>query len=76
MIVYWVVPYLLVAALPIIVLLSIVLGGCTVMRTAAPAEQAQFYSDPNSRGGEELIRELERREARAELRHIIEEAQR
>ena len=77
MIVYWVVPYLVVAAPPVIVLLSVMLGGCTVMRTAGePAEQARFYSDPNSRAGDELVKELKRREARAELRRIVEEAQR
>jgi hypothetical protein len=75
MIVYWVVPYLLVAAPPIIVLLSVMLAGCTMTRTD-PAHQAGFYSDPNSRAGDELIKELEQREVRAELRRIIDEAQR
>jgi hypothetical protein len=77
MIAYWAVPLLLLAAPPLIVLLSIMLGGCTVGRTAGnPAGQARYYSDPNSRAGEELMKELDRREARAELRRIIEEAQR
>jgi len=77
MIVYWVVPYLVVAAPPVIVLLSVMLGSCTVMRTAGePTEQARFYSDPNSRAGDELVKELKRREARAELRRIVDEAQR
>jgi hypothetical protein len=77
MIAYWAVPFLLLAAPPFIVLLSIMLGGCTVMRTASnPVEQARYHSDPNSRAGDELVRELDRREARAELRRIIEEAQR
>ena len=77
MIAYWAVPFLLLAAPPFIVLLSIVLGGCTMMRTAGnAADQARYYSDPKSRAGEELVRELDRREARAELRRIIEEAQR
>jgi hypothetical protein len=76
MIAYWAVPCLLLAAPPIIVLLSIMLGGCTMMRTAGnPADQARYYSDPNSRAGDELIKELDRRETRAELRRIIEEAQ-
>jgi hypothetical protein len=77
MIAYWAVPLLLLAAPPVIVLLSIMLGGCTVARTAAnPADQARYYSDSKSRAGEELTKELDRREARAELRRIIEEAQR
>ena len=77
MIVYWAVPYLLVAALPIIVLLAVMLGGCTMTRTAGDtAHEARFYSDPNSRAGEELKKELERREARAELQRIVDEAQR
>lgn len=74
MIAHWVVPYLLVAAPPIIVLLSVMLAGCTMTKTD-PAQQARFYSDPNSRAGEELIEKLEQREVRAELRRIIEEAQ-
>jgi hypothetical protein len=74
MIAYWVVPYLLVAAPPIILLLSVMLAGCTMTRTD-PAHQARFYSDPNSRAGEEMIKELRQREVRAELRHIIDEAQ-
>jgi hypothetical protein len=73
MIAYWVVPYLVVAAPPIILLLSVMLAGCTMTRTD-PAQEARFYSDPNSRAGEELIKELEHREVRAELRRIIDEA--
>ncbi|SHN82717.1 hypothetical protein [Bradyrhizobium erythrophlei] len=77
MILYWVVPYLLVAAPFVIVLFAIVLGGCAMTRTAGDqAYQSRFYSDPNSRTGQELVNELERREARAELRRIIDEAQR
>jgi hypothetical protein len=77
MIAYWAVPFLLLAAPPMILLLSIVLGGCTVMRTAGhPADQARSYSDPGNRAGAELIKELDRREARTELRRIIEETQR
>ena len=77
MIVYWVVPYLVVAAPPIIVLLSVMVGGCTMTRTGSgPADQARFYSDPDSRAGDELIKELKRREVRAELRRVVEEAQR
>lgn len=77
MMLYGAVPYLVVAALPIIVLLSVMLGGCTMTRTADDrAAQAQSYSDPDSRVGGELVRDLEQREARAELRRIIDEAQR
>ena len=77
MILYWVVPYLLVAAPFVIVLFAIVLSGCAMTRTAGDqAYQSRFYSDPNSRTGQELVNELERREARAELRRIIDEAQR
>lgn len=77
MIAYWAVPVLLLAAPPIIVLLSIALGGCTMMRTAGnPADQAGYSSDSGNRAGDELIKELDRREARAELRRIIEGTQR
>jgi len=76
-ILYWLVPYLLVAALPTIVLLSVMLGGCSMTRTIGdPDHEARFYSDPNSNTGEELVKELERREVRAELQRIIDEAQR
>ena len=74
MIVYWGVPYLVVAAPPLILLLSILIGGCTMRQDAAQLERTGFYSDPNSRAGEELVRELDRREARQELRRIVEEA--
>jgi hypothetical protein len=77
MIGYRAVPYLLVAAPPAIVLLTILIGGCTMTRTAdEPVEQTRFYSDRESRAGEELTRELDRRAARAELRRLIDEAQR
>lgn len=75
MILYWVVPYLLVMGPLIIVLFSIMLGGCAMTRTASDeATQPRFYADKNSRTGEELVKELERREVRAELRRIIDEA--
>jgi len=75
-ILYWAVPYLLVAALPIIVLLSVMLGGCTMTRTAGdPVRDSSFHSDPNGRA-EELITELKQRDARAELQRTIDEAQR
>jgi hypothetical protein len=77
LIVYRVVPYLLVAAPPIIVLLSVMLGGCMAARTDGdPTEQARFHSDPDSRAGEALVNELKQRETRAELQRIIDEAQR
>lgn len=77
MILYWAVPYLLVAALPIIMLLSLLIGGCTMMRTTdVPVDRARYYSAATSRAGEELMRELDRRAAREELRRIIEEAHR
>jgi hypothetical protein len=77
MIAYWAVPYLVVAAPPAIVLLTILIGGCTMTRTAnEPADPVRFYSDRESRGGEELIRELDRRAARAELRRLIDDAPR
>lgn len=77
MIAYWVVPYLVVAAPPAIVLLTVLIGGCTMTRTAnEPADRVRFYSDRESRAGDELIMELDRRAARAELRRLIDEAQR
>ena len=77
MIAYWVVPYLVVAAPPAIVLIAILIGGCTMTRTASGStETPRFYSDPNSRAGEELAKELDRRAAREELRRLIDEARR
>jgi len=77
MIAYWAVPYLVVAAPPAIVLLTILVGGCTMTRTAnEPADRVRFYSDRESRAGDELIMELDRRAARAELRRLIDEARR
>ena len=77
MIAYRAVPYLLVAAPPVIVVLTILIGGCTMTRTANdPVDRVRFYSNPDSRAGDELIPELDRRAAREELRRITEEAQR
>jgi hypothetical protein len=77
MIAYWTVPYLVVAAPPAIVLLTILIGGCTMTRTVDdPIDHPRFYSDSSSPAGKELIQELDRRAARAELRRIIDEAQR
>ena len=56
MIAYWAVPYLVVAAPPAIVLLTILVGSCTMARTAnEPVDRVRFYSDRESRAGEELI---------------------
>ena len=77
MIAYRAVPYLVVAAPPAIVLLTILVGGCTMTRTAnEPADRVRFYSDRESRAGDELIMELDRRAARAELRRLIDDARR
>jgi hypothetical protein len=77
MIAYWAVPYLVVVAPPVIVLLSVLIGGCTMTRPANELiDRARFQSDPDSRAGEELVMELDRRAARQELRRIIGETQR
>jgi hypothetical protein len=77
LIIYSAVPYLLAAAPPLIVLLSILVGSCTMSRPDGEAtDRARLYSEADSRAGEELVRELDRRAARQELRRIIEEAQR
>lgn len=77
MIGYRAVPYLVLAAPPIIVLLTVLIGGCTMTRTAEePLPQARFYSEANSKAGDALARELDRRAAREDLRRLIEEAQR
>ena len=77
MIVYSAVPYLLAGAPLVIVLLSILLGGCTMTRLDGEAvDRTRFYSEADSRAGEELVRELDRRAARAELQRALEEAQR
>jgi hypothetical protein len=77
LIIYAAVPYLLAAAPPVIVLLSILLSGCTMTRPGSEAtDRVRLYSEADSRAGEELVRELDRRAAREELRRTIEEAQR
>jgi hypothetical protein len=77
MIGYRAVPYLVAAAPPIIVLLTVLIGGCTMTRTVEdPVAHARFYSEPNSRAGDALARELDRRAAREELQRVIEEARR
>ena len=75
MIAYRAVPFLLLVAPPAIVLLSVMVGSCTMARTDR-TENARFYSDPKSRGGDELVRELDRRAARQDLQRTIEAAQR
>jgi hypothetical protein len=75
LIVYSAVPYLLAAAPPVIVLLSILISGCTMTRPGGDAvDRPRFYSEADSRAGEELVKELDRRAARAELQRTIEEA--
>jgi hypothetical protein len=75
--IYRAVPYLLLAAPSVILLLTILIGGCTMTRTVNdPLARAGFYSDPDSRAGDELVKELDRRAAREDLRRAIEEAQR
>ena len=77
MIIYAAVPYLLAAAPLVIVLLSILVGSCTMTRPGGEAmDRARFYSDADSRAGAELVRELDRRAAREELQRTIKEAQR
>lgn len=74
---YRAVPYLVVAAPPIIVLLTILIGGCSMTRTANdPIDGARSFADPANRDGEKLTDELDRRAAREELRRIIDEAPR
>jgi hypothetical protein len=77
MIGYRAVPYLVFAAPPVIVLLTVLIGGCTMTRAIEdPAAHARYYSEPNSRAGDALARELDRRAAREELYRVIEEARR
>jgi hypothetical protein len=76
MIAYWAVPYLLVAAPPVIVLLSVLIGGCTMTRSASdPAHQTSLHADADGRSGRELIGELDRRQEHDELRRILEAQQ-
>ena len=75
--VYRAVPYLVLAAPSVILLLTILIGGCTMTRTVNdPMDRATFYSDPNNRAGNDLVRELDRRAAREDLRRAVEEVQR
>ena len=76
MIVYYAVPFLLVAALPVIVLLSVLIGGCTMTRpTNELTDRVQFRSEADSRAGDELRAELDRRAVREELRRVVGETQ-
>jgi hypothetical protein len=85
MIVYRAVPFLLCVAPPAIVLLAVLIGGCTMARTgqartdqatAERADRVRFYSEPDSRAGDELVRELRRRAVREDLQRAMAEAQR
>jgi hypothetical protein len=74
MTIYRAMPYLLAAVPPTVMLLTILIAGCTMSRTVHdPIDTAWNYSDPNSRAGEELVKELDRRAAREDLRRLIEE---
>jgi hypothetical protein len=73
--IYRAMPYLLVAVPPVVMLLTILIAGCTMSRTVHdPIDNARYYSDSNSRAGDELVKELERRAAREEMRRLIGEA--
>ena len=55
MTVYRAMPYLLAAVPPVVMLLTILIAGCTMSRTAPDlADNARFYSDPDSRAADEL----------------------
>jgi hypothetical protein len=72
---YRAVPYLVVAAPPVILLLAILVGGCSMTRTANdPIVDARSYSDPTNRAGNELTRELNRRATREDLQRVLDEA--
>jgi hypothetical protein len=77
MTVYRAMPYLLVAVPPVVMLLTILIAGCTTSRTAPNLiDNARFYSDPDSRSGDELAKELDQRAAREDMRRLVEEEQR
>jgi hypothetical protein len=77
MTIYRAMPYLLLAVPPVVMLLTILIAGCSMSRTAPNLiDNTRFYSDPNSRAGEALIKELNRRAAREDMRRLIEEEQR
>jgi hypothetical protein len=77
MIVYRAVPYLVVLAPPAIVLLSVLMGGCTMTRPMNElVDRTRTHSGPDNRAGQELVMALDRRAARQELRRIIGETQR
>lgn len=74
---YRAVPYLVVAAPPVIMLISLLICGCSMTRTVGdPIDGTRSYADPASPAGEELVRELDRRAARHELQRVMDEAQR
>ena len=71
---YRAVPYLVVAAPPVILLLAILVGGCSMTRTANdPIDEAR-YSNPPNRAGEDLTHELDRRATREGLQRVLDEA--
>ena len=72
-IIYSALPYLLVMAPAVIVLLAVLIGGCT-MTADDPIDSAGYYA--NSRAGAELTQELDRHAAREDLRRTVEEGQR
>jgi hypothetical protein len=74
--VYRAVPYLLLAAPSVILLLTILVTGCTMARTVDdPIDPAGLRADRDGRAGDELVKQLDRRAAREDLRRAIEEAQ-
>ena len=74
---YRVVPYLLLAAPPVIMLLSAMLEGCAATRMDGDrTEQARLHSNSDRRAREELVTGLQRRETRAELLRLINEGPR
>jgi hypothetical protein len=71
---YRAVPYLLWAAPPAILLLTILVGACTMTRTSDDsASLARPYADPNGSAGKTLVGELDRRAMRQELRRVVDE---
>jgi hypothetical protein len=70
---YRAVPYLVVAAPPAILLLAILMGGCSMTRTISDPASARSYTDPTRQDGEKLADELDRRAAREALRRVIDE---
>jgi hypothetical protein len=84
--VYRAVPFMLLVAPLAIVLLAVLIGGCTMARTdqtrtdqarnGGAADRARLYAEADSRAGDELVRELKRRATREDLQRAMAEAQR